>query len=396
MTNHTPEVPEDAVETTDEQLVVADVVASDEVVDGPSSAPPIVDASVAEAPSPPPAEAAAGSSPDSASLPDEGVEEVEVVDAEVEIEPGDSDDHEAQPEVDSEVVEAEVVDLDLGDEVAPAPIGTDFDVAASPTAPEAAPVAGFEGVMPEPPIPASPPAEPTQPAAPPASPVAPPAHTPPVSAAPTGGSFLDLPPLPDLPYQAPTPPSASPYPPPAPSYPQAADYPQAPASQAAYAPYSTDYSAQAAGQAYGHGTPVPAPQVQPAPVSPYGTPTGFAVQPYQEVAYGDTTMASLAHWGGLVATMLTGSSLGFLVPLIIMLTKGQTDPFVRAHAVESLNFNLTVLIGMIVSAVLVLAFVGIVGLIVIPIVAIILQILGAVAAGRGEPYRYPISIRFVK
>ena len=79
-----------------------------------------------------------------------------------------------------------------------------------------------------------------------------------------------------------------------------------------------------------------------------------------------------------------------------MLTKGQSDPLVRANAVEALNFNITVLIGLIASAVLTLVLVGIIGLIVIPVAAIILQILGALAASRGEVYRYPINIRFVK
>ncbi|MGC4153495.1 MAG: DUF4870 domain-containing protein [Propionicimonas sp.] len=316
----------------------------------------------------------------------------DVVEAEIEPETAD-----VETDPDTEVVEAEVVGLDLGDETPDAPVGTDFDVVESPHLAESAPAGEFEAVAPAttvPPVSAAP--DPSvAPVAPPQPPVAP------VPTPPTGGSFLDLPPLPDLDYPAPTPPPASPYPPPARSYPQAANYPQpSGAPQAAYAPYPMDYSQQVAGQAYGHGAPVPQPQPQPAPVTPvnpYGTPTGFAVQPYQQVAPGgDVTLASAAHWGALVAGVASGTGLGFLVPLILMQTRGKTDPLVRANAVESLNFNLTVILGMIVSVLALFVFVGIIGLIVIPILAIILQILGAIAASRGEVYRYPISIRFVK
>ncbi|MCW5950792.1 MAG: DUF4870 domain-containing protein [Propionibacteriaceae bacterium] len=345
MTEQSPEAPKDVVEATDDQAAVADAEPT----------------------------------------------EIEIVEAEVE-----STETAAEPEADADVVEAEVVGLDLGDEAPAAPVGTDFEVAESSHLSEAAPAGEFEVGNPiasvTPPIPSTPPVDPVAPAVPaaPTIPVSPPA---------TGGSFLDLPPLPDLSYPAPTPPPASPYPPPAPSYPRAANYPQSAGyPQADYALYPADYSEQAAGQAYGHGTATPQQRPAPmAPANPYGTPTGFAVQPYQQgVPVGDVTMASAAHWGALVATVASGGTLGFLVPLIIMLTKGQNAPFVRANATESLNFNLTVLIGMVASALLVLIFVGIVGLIVIPVVALILQILGALAANRGEVYRYPVSIRVVK
>lgn len=366
MTDRTPEVPEDVVEAVDELVTVIDEPA-DEIVAGTSA-----DAVIPEAPD------------------EVGAVEVEaepeILDAEVVV------DSAADPAVDdaadAEVVEAEVVGLDLGDEAPAAPIGTDFEVAESPHLSGAAPAGEFEVGTPIASVTAP------IPPAPPADPVAP---TIPVSPPPTGGSFLDLPPLPDLNYPAPAPPPASPYPAPAPSYPRAANYPQSAGHpQADYAPYPANYGEQVAGQAYGHGTPVPQPQAAPmVPSQPYGTPTGFAVQPYQQ-ASGDVTMASAAHWGALVANVLTGAGLGFLVPLILMQTTGKTDPFVRANAVESLNFSLTMLLGMVASLLLLFVFVGIVGVIVIPIVTIILQILGALAANRGEVYRYPISIRFVK
>ncbi|MEA5054512.1 MAG: DUF4870 domain-containing protein, partial [Propionicimonas sp.] len=110
------------------------------------------------------------------------------------------------------------------------------------------------------------------------------------------------------------------------------------------------------------------------------------LQPYQ---YGtDTSTASMAHWLGILV--------GFLAPLIIMLTRGQQDPNVRANAVESLNFQLTMLVGYIVSFILTFAFIGVIGFMVLPILGLIFPILGAIAANRGEAYRYPVRIPFVK
>jgi uncharacterized protein len=87
--------------------------------------------------------------------------------------------------------------------------------------------------------------------------------------------------------------------------------------------------------------------------------------------------------------------LPFLGPLVIFLIYKDRSPFVRRHALESLNFQLTLLIGYLISAVLVLVVVGIFTAIAIAIASIVLQILAAIAANRGDDYRYPLTIRFV-
>ncbi len=68
----------------------------------------------------------------------------------------------------------------------------------------------------------------------------------------------------------------------------------------------------------------------------------------------------------------------------------------RHHAVEALNFSLTVLIAYIVSGVLIIVVIGIFLLPVIAIGALMLHIMASMAANRGEWYRYPVNIRFVK
>ncbi len=108
----------------------------------------------------------------------------------------------------------------------------------------------------------------------------------------------------------------------------------------------------------------------------------------------ERTMAMLAHLLGLVAT--------FLGPLIIYLIKKDESRFVRDQAAEALNFAISIAIYsfayIIVSFILLFVLVGIFLFIALPFLAIgvvILHIVAAVAANRGEYYRYPLTIRFI-
>ena len=88
-----------------------------------------------------------------------------------------------------------------------------------------------------------------------------------------------------------------------------------------------------------------------------------------------------------------GSVLG---PLIIWLIKKDEMPFVNDQGKESLNFQLTMLIAVIVSAILMLVFVGFLLLGVLIIYQIIVVIMASVKANEGVRYRYPYTIRFIK
>lgn len=111
-----------------------------------------------------------------------------------------------------------------------------------------------------------------------------------------------------------------------------------------------------------------------------------------------TGWAALAHLSALVALVV---GFVFVGPLIVYLVK-KDDPFVRRHAAEALNFNLSVTIYAVVgSIVMILLMFVLVGLLLIPfaiaaVVAwIVFVIIAGVKASRGEDYRYPLTIRFV-
>jgi uncharacterized Tic20 family protein len=103
--------------------------------------------------------------------------------------------------------------------------------------------------------------------------------------------------------------------------------------------------------------------------------------------------AMLSHLLSFVAAYI---ALGFLAPLTILLVFGPRSAYVREHAVESLNFNLTWLLYGIVAAFLAILGIGIPILIALGIAYVILVIIASIRANNGQLYRYPLTVRFVK
>ncbi|WP_372729098.1 DUF4870 domain-containing protein [Nocardioides sp.] len=106
----------------------------------------------------------------------------------------------------------------------------------------------------------------------------------------------------------------------------------------------------------------------------------------------EITWGGAAHWSALVAAFV---ALSFLGPLVVLLTKGNESAYVRRQAVESLNFQLSILIYGVVSFVLVFVAIGILLLLVVGVLWLVFTILGSVKASQGEEYRYPLTIRMV-
>ena len=102
--------------------------------------------------------------------------------------------------------------------------------------------------------------------------------------------------------------------------------------------------------------------------------------------------ALAAHVGTLVAAWF---AMGFLAPLIIMLVKGNDSAFVRRHAVESLNFQISLLIYLVISFILVFVLIGFVLMAAVGLFALVVIILATVKAANGEDYRYPLCLRLV-
>jgi uncharacterized Tic20 family protein len=88
-----------------------------------------------------------------------------------------------------------------------------------------------------------------------------------------------------------------------------------------------------------------------------------------------------------------GSILG---PLVVWMIKKDEMPFVNDQGKESLNFQITMLIAVIVSAILCLVLIGFLLLGVVIIFQIVVVIMASIKANEGVKYRYPYTIRFLK
>ncbi|WP_022883941.1 DUF4870 domain-containing protein [Glaciibacter superstes] len=118
----------------------------------------------------------------------------------------------------------------------------------------------------------------------------------------------------------------------------------------------------------------------PPPANPYQAPT--PMNPSDEKLW-----ATLIHIGGIL--------FGFLPALIGYLVLKDRGPFIRQHTATALNFQITLLIAYIVGSILSIVIVGIFIIIIAWILAIVFGIIAAIAANKGQPYTYPMSIKFV-
>lgn len=109
--------------------------------------------------------------------------------------------------------------------------------------------------------------------------------------------------------------------------------------------------------------------------------------------------AMFAHLGTLLAALV---AMAFLAPLLVLLVQGTKSPFVRRHAVESLNCQITLLMALAAAIVVTALTLGLGLLVILPIGlvvgigALICIVLASVAANRAREYRYPLTLRLVR
>ena len=101
----------------------------------------------------------------------------------------------------------------------------------------------------------------------------------------------------------------------------------------------------------------------------------------------ENTMAMACHLLGLI---------GFVGPLIIWLIKNAESPAVDKNGKESLNFQLSILIyslGAWLSSFILIGFVLFPAVIIFNYVMVVIA---AVKTNKGEDFKYPLCIRFIK
>ena len=146
-----------------------------------------------------------------------------------------------------------------------------------------------------------------------------------------------------------------------------------------------------------HGDPIQSPPPPPAGAVP--PPPVYAPAPHPS-----GIPSEYRTWGMLThLSTFAGSFVGFpfLGPLVMWLIKKDEHPFVDHHGKEALNFNLSLLLYLVVGGLLSVLTLGIglivflPGLLVGLVVWVVFSIQAAIKANNGEGYRYPLTIRFI-
>jgi uncharacterized Tic20 family protein len=108
------------------------------------------------------------------------------------------------------------------------------------------------------------------------------------------------------------------------------------------------------------------------------------------------TWSMLSHLGGI----LTYFFIGWVVSLVVFLVERERGTGAREQARVALNFQLTLLIGMVAFKILnafpVIGVLGWIGMLAVGLIGLVLSIVAAVAVSQSGSYRYPFSLELVR
>ena len=91
---------------------------------------------------------------------------------------------------------------------------------------------------------------------------------------------------------------------------------------------------------------------------------------------------------------IAGMFFGFVPGLVVYLMKSD-DPFLRHHSAQAINLHVTSLLGFLVAAVLIFVLIGFFLFFAIIFGALLVQVVAAMAAKRGEYYQIPLTLQIV-
>lgn len=105
------------------------------------------------------------------------------------------------------------------------------------------------------------------------------------------------------------------------------------------------------------------------------------------VSPNEKNIAVITHLGGIFFCVFPA--------LLVWLLKKDDSPYLGSQSREALNFQITLLLAYFVSWILAVILIGFVLMGIIWLANIILSILAAIAASKGEDYQYPFTLRLI-
>ena len=108
-----------------------------------------------------------------------------------------------------------------------------------------------------------------------------------------------------------------------------------------------------------------------------------------ELSSDERTLAALMHIGGLMTSIV--------VPLIIWLLKKDESSFLDDQGREALNFQITIFIASMICMVLICVTGGLAFplVLILMLLDVVFCVIGAIKAGGGDMFRYPMNMRIL-
>lgn len=127
------------------------------------------------------------------------------------------------------------------------------------------------------------------------------------------------------------------------------------------------------------------------PNSPMAPPPAPAMG---ELSSDAKTWGMLAHLSALSGILIPfGNIIG---PLVVWQIKKNESAFVEDQGKESLNFQITTFIALVISALLMFVLIGFLLMPIVGLGSLVFTIIAGIKANNGETYRYPFALRLIK
>jgi uncharacterized protein len=118
------------------------------------------------------------------------------------------------------------------------------------------------------------------------------------------------------------------------------------------------------------------------------------VQDKSEVTPDERTWAMLAHLSALIGIAIPFGNV--IAPFILWRLRRGRSAFVSDQALESLNFNVTVVMAALGCYLLMRVLIGILLFVVVALYWLGVTVIAAVRAGEGIRYRHPVTLRLIE
>lgn len=112
-----------------------------------------------------------------------------------------------------------------------------------------------------------------------------------------------------------------------------------------------------------------------------------------ESAFNEKQWALFCHLGAFAGYIVPFGNI--IVPLIIWSSKKDESGLIDKAGKESINFQISMTIYIIISVILMILLIGFFLLAALCILNIILILIAAMKTDKGEDYEYPLTIRFI-